>query len=358
MTSPAPGMPVHLIDILNTMHVFGIVGDGETPPMNTATFELVGDDSVMTVPVLKGEKGDDGEPAPIVTMVWDENVVEPSDLPTNLGSADANKAWWLNNNDSQVFVWTGTGFVQRPMGRQGRPGVTPQITVHVERIDPDLTSTVELSGTAENPVMLFKIAAPRGPIGPSAAIVTADDYDATLPPSNGQVLTWNDDLGESGLWEPSDFASKHPQLFSIPEAAFQDMAGIVNGRQTILSYPIPPLDFAWVPYVQGHFKGFGVDLNILDPFSIGSEVRLGDPLNGTLIGRGVGNISTQSVVVPHFSSPGDPSAAVSPDNGVAQVAAGQSVTINVNLVNDGLIGAYSFSSANAQLSILAIPQGE
>ncbi|MEC4616182.1 phage tail protein [Tsukamurella tyrosinosolvens] len=356
MSAPIPGQPIHMADILTVMHVSGVVGDGETPPMATATFELVGDDSVLTLPVLKGDKGDDGEPSPIVDMETDYSVIqEPSDLASlSLGPADKGRTWWFPG-DATAYYWTGTGFMQRPIGSQGRPGPTPQITVTAERVAPGSGSTVVQSGTASNPVLHFKLDPPAGPPGPAAAITLASDYDNSAPPENGQVVTWN---SLKDKWEPSDFVAKHPMFFSVPESAFTSMSTIVNGRQNILSFPMPALDYAWVPVVMGRIKAIGIDLNILNPFKIGAEVRLGDPLTGTLIGRGVGSIAQECVFLPHFSSPGDPDVSVSPDNGVAQVNAGQATTINVNLVNDGLIGLYAFNNQNAQLAVLCIPQGE
>ena len=110
-----------------------------------------------------------------------------------------------------------------------------------------------------------------------------------------------------------------------------------------------------MPFVNGHIKAFGVELDA-DPLTIGCEVRLGDPTTGQLIGRGFGNISSWTHIKPHFSTSGDPTTAVSPDNGVALVPAGQTATINVNLYNDGLLGAYIFNNAGAQLTILTVPQ--
>lgn len=357
MSQPVSGQPIHLGDYLNTMHVYGVASDDDTPGVMTATFELVDDDSVLTVPVLKGDKGEPGTPAPIAKMQYD-NFTNPSQLPTNLGDTpqDRDKAWWIGG---QIYLWTGTGWVTRQAGPQGRPGAVPQLSFTIQRVAPGAGTTIEQSGTAANPHLDIKIDPPAGPAGPSKAISLSEDYYvAGPPPANGQVLTWNDSLnGGGGLWEASDFASMHPMFLSIPENAFTNMSSIINGRMTILSFQMPALDYAWVPHITGHFKAIGVDLNILDPFKIGAEVRIGDPLNGTLVARGVGNIAQECTVTPHFSSPGDPGVSVSPDNGVAQVNAGQAITINVNLVNDGLLGLYSFNRTNAQLAVLCIPQG-
>jgi hypothetical protein len=250
------------------------------------------------------------------------------------------------------LVWTGTAYKAKQMGSPGQVGATPQITMTAERVAPGTGTTMEQSGTAENPVLHLKVDSPAGPEGPAASIVLASDYDDTLPPEDGQVVTWNETAGK---WVPSDFAAKHPRFYSIPEAAFTNFTGAAQ-RHTILSYTIEAQDYDWVPYVSGRIKAFGVELDE-DPLTIGAEVRLGDPETGQLIGRGFGSVASTVTFTPHFSTSGDPSAAVAPDNGVAQVNAGVAAVINVNLYNDGLLGAYIFNKTGAQLTILTIPQG-
>ena len=349
MSSPIPGDPVYLGSFLANTHWYGVVGDGETPAMQVATMEAVGQDAVIALDALKGDKGDQGEPAEVVDLQWDPEITQSADLRDDLQPADKGKAWWINN---LVYYWTGDRYIVRPMGSPGQVGETPHITVTTERVAPDQPTTVEQSGTSLNPILHFKIAAPRGPTGPAAAITLADDYDNTLPPEPGQVPTWN---GTKEKWEPSDFAAKHPRFYSIPEAAFTSFTG-ASQRQNILSYQIEPQDYDWVPKVEGHLKAIGVVL-AADPFLIGCEVRLGDPITGQLIGRGFGNISNWTIIQPHFSTSTDPTNAIAPDNGVAVVPAGQQATINVNLYNDGVLGAYSFNKNGAQLTVTTIPQG-
>jgi hypothetical protein len=313
--------------------------------------EAVGQDAVVCLDALKGEQGEPGKPADIVKMQYDLLVTEPSDLPTDLNNnSDVGKAWWIDN---LVYVWTGDHYEAKAMGSPGRPGDTPHITVTTELIDPDDTSSVEQSGTSANPHLNFKIAAPQGPVGPASAIQLAQDYDNTLPPEDGQVVTWND---KKDKWVPSDFASKHPRFYSVPEAAFTDFTGMTQ-RHTILSFTLEPQDYDYVPYIQGHIHAYGVELFDSDPQTIGCEVRIGDPVAGQLVARSHGTIANWTTVTPHFSSPGSPTTAVAPDNGVATVPAGPSAEIHVNLVNDGLLGAYSFNKTGAQLTILVFPQG-
>ncbi|MEC4856729.1 phage tail protein [Mycobacteroides chelonae] len=358
MSAPIPGDPVYLGSFLANTHWYGVVGDGDTPAMQVATMEAVGQDAVLALDALRGEKGDKGDPADIVALQYDSALTMSSQLPTAdaangftrpLTLADVGMAWWI---DSMVYVWTGTHYVAKQMGSPGQPGPTPSITVTMERIAPGLTSTVERTGTTLNPQLHFRISAPAGPQGPASSIVLANDYDNTLPPEDGQVVTWN---STKNKWEPSDFAAKHPRLYSVPEAAFTSFTGPAQ-RQTILSYVLEAQDYAYVPKVSGHLKAIGVVLGA-DPLTIGCEVRLGDPISGQLIGRGFGNISNWATITPHFSEPGDPTRAVAPDNGVAMVAAGQTATINVNLYNDGLLGAYIFNKSGAHLDIETIPQG-
>lgn len=359
MSAPIPGDPVYLGSFLANTHWYGVVGDGETPAMQVATMEAVSQDAVIALDALKGEKGDKGDPSDIVKMQYDSAITSSGDLPTlsqangftrPLTGADVGFAWWIGN---VVYVWDGDSYIAKGMGSAGVPGETPHITVTAERVAPGTGSSVVQSGTSLNPVLHFILDPPAGPQGPASSIVLAADYDDTLPPENGQVLTWNED---HELWEPSDFAAKHPRMYSVPESAFTNFTGLAQ-RQTILSYTLEAQDYDYVPFVQGHIKAFGVELDI-DPLTVGVEVRLGDPTTGQLIGRGFGNIASWTTIVPHFSTSGDPNAAVAPDNGVAQVNAGATATISVNLYNDGLLGAYIFNKTGAQLTILTVPQGD
>jgi hypothetical protein len=92
---------------------------------------------------------------------------------------------------------------------------------------------------------------------------------------------------------------------------------------------------------------------------IGCEVLLGNPTTGQTIGRGFGNSLGEVNIMPHYSSPGSPSVAITPTNGVAVCPANHTNpaqgTIYVNLYNDGQIGLYSFSPTDAQLFIMLVP---
>lgn len=354
----ATGDAVALFQTLMSATWYGVVGDSDTPGGMAATLEMVDNEAVITTDVLIGPKGDPGEPSPIVKLQWPalESATELQPFRTQLGNnaTDIGKAWWVG---SVVYVWDGSDFRMVRPGPAGPAGATPQITVSAETIPldergPGVTDEVEQSGTSLNPHLHFKLLSPQGPEGPSTNITGAPDYDNTNPPEDGQTLVWSADLDK---WTPSDYAARQPKHYSVPEQAFSNFSGLAQ-THTILSYVIEAQDFDWTPYVTGHIKARGIELDS-DPLTIGCEVRLGDAETGQLIARGFGDRSDWTHLKPHFSTPGEPTRAVSPDNQIATVQAGQTATINVRLYNDGLIGSYVFNRTGAQLSILCIPKG-
>lgn len=343
----------YLGSILAKLHFWGVVSDLDVPGGVTGTFELADQDGAVTLDALVGPQGPAGENAPIVKMQYQSSIDDPADLPDNLTDdpIDIGKAWWVGNI---VYLWDGEHYVQKQMGTQGPPGPLPNITPTVQLLDPDnpsLSSEIVVSGTAANPTWLLKLKAPRGPQGDNATIRDATDYDDSVAPAAGQVIAWN-----GTDYAPADANTLVPRFFTVPESAFTNFTGLAT-RQTIGTFPIPPMPFDFVPIVQGHIKAVGAELDA-DPFIIGCEVRIGNNTSGELVGRGFGNISTWTTIVPHASTPTNPNNAISPDNGVGVIPAyttGTDATLYINLFNDGVAGVYQFSKNNAQLSILCLP---
>jgi hypothetical protein len=354
MTIPMAGEDVYLGSILSNVHLWGIISDLDTPSMMSGSFEILGNDGAITLDALVGPKGNTGANAPIVDMQWDE-IDDPADLPDNLtdDDTDIGKAWWIGN---QVYVWDGNSYQMKAMGTQGPPGPVPNITPTVELLDPDdddLETTVEVTGTAANPGWHMKLKAPKGPQGDNATIRDASDYSETDSgsPQVGDTITW-----DGTQYSPQQVGSVTTRFYSVPEANFTNFSGLTT-RQQIASFIIPPQEFDWVPYVTGHMRAVGIEADA-DPLILGCEVRLGNPTSGVLVARGFGNSSTWTTIVPHFSQPGAPNDAVTPDNGVAVVpagATGEATTLYLLLRNDGLAGVYSFNRKDAQMSVLVIP---
>ena len=349
----APGSTPYLGSVLARLHFWGIVSDLDTPGGVQGTFELADQDGAVTLDALVGPQGPAGENAPIVKMQYQSSIDDPADLPDNLTDdpIDIGKAWWVGNI---VYLWDGEHYVQKQMGTQGPPGPLPNITPVVQLLDPDnpaLQSEIVVSGTTANPTWLLKLKSPRGPKGDNATIRDATDYDDSTPPAAGQVIAWN-----GTDYAPADSNLLVPRFYTVPQAAFSNFTGMAT-RQTIGTFLLPPMPFDYVPIVWGHLRAVGAEIDS-DPFIIGSEVRIGDGSAGELVGRGFGNVSTWTTIVPHASMPTAPTDSITPDNGVGVIpayATGSASTLFINLYNDGLAGVYTFNKNNAQLSVLCLP---
>lgn len=357
---PTTGDAVALFQAMIAGTWVGIVGDPDTPPMASATMELVDGKAVITTTVLIGPRGFPGKNAPMVDLEWPVPLNEDGtiNLPTDWGAEKKNHGYL---HGGLVYVWDGVNDFHTALpGPTGKTGATPEITLLFETIPmsertPEVIAAgdqVEKGGTPEKPFYKIRALSPQGPQGEMGPLEQVTNYDPNTAFGGASVGTVLTKL-PNGKWGPSDMASKLVRFGTIPEGAFTNFNGSAQ-RAPILSFTFPVLDYDTTLRVAGHFKAFGVELDS-DPLTIGCEVRLGDPLTGDLIGRGVGTPLGWTYVGPHSSSPSDPTTAIAPDNGVGLVPAGTAAVIHVALVNDGLFGAYIFNRNNAQLDYLFCP---
>ncbi|MBE5453513.1 hypothetical protein E3G52_000377 [Mycobacteroides abscessus] len=365
---PAPpiGLMVYLKSILTNTHVYAVVSDGETPDQYAVTMEIQGDQATLVVPALVGPQGPAGENA-FALRLQKSLIDDPEDLPTNLGDTDEDlgKYWIMNhyNEDGQLigsraYIWFGTEYRILMMGSEGPPGPVPQISWSVELLDPNGSqdSYVSQTGSPYTPSVRLHLKVPRGPQGPASSLGQCPDVDMSTPPQHLQVLGFDANITPAGKWRPMSIGAIIPRPFTVPEAAFTNYQG-VSTRAPIGSFAIPAQPFPWKPIVFGHLKATGVELD-QDPLIIGCEVRLGHPTSGQLISRGFGNTAQWAHMMPHASTPSDPTMAITPENTYALVPAnhtGNQGTLYVNLFNDGLAGAYLFDKANAQLFVQVTP---
>lgn len=354
---PTSGDAVALYQAMLQSTWVGIVGDPDTPPMQSATMEVVDGKAVITTTVLIGPRGFPGKNAPMVDLEWPVplNADGTVNLPTDWGAEKKNHGFL---HGGLVYVWDGVADFHTALpGPTGATGATPEITLAFETIPmsertPEVIAAgdqVEKGGTPERPFYKIRALSPQGPqgeMGPLEQITNYDPQTAFGGAAVGRVLT----KLPNGKWGPSDSAIKTTVFATIPEAAFTNFNGTAQ-RAPILSYTLPVLDYDTVIRISGHFKAFGVELDS-DPLLIGVECRLGDPLSGQLIGRGKGTPIGWSYVNPHSSSPSTPEVAIAPDNGVGLIPAGAALAIHVALVNDGLLGAYIFNKTDAQLDYI------
>lgn len=127
-----------------------------------------------------------------------------------------------------------------------------------------------------------------------------------------------------------------------------------TGIPTIGAFTVPANPWAWKPLVFGQIRMFEAEFS-LQPLLMGISVTMGWP-GGIQVARGFGNTLSGVVnVVPHTSSPGNPSFAMNPWNSIATVPAGQPGALFINVVNDGIAAVYNYQPSDAQIFVLACP---
>lgn len=347
--------PVYLGSTLNRTHWWGVVSDIATPALMTATMEMVGPDAAITMDVIRGDPGPQGEPADIVKMQYQDYFTDVSEIPVNTltdEEADIGKAWWIGN---LVYQWSGTGLQAKAMGTAGPPGPVPNVTPLINLLDPDGTtaSSIAVSGDPANPQWLFNMKCPRGPQGASGTISGASDLDMTNGVALGEAIVWN-----GTKWQPEPLTAMIPRVFSIPEGAFNSFSGVAS-IQNIAHIALPPCPWPWIPLVWGHIKALGLSVTT-DPLTLGAAAFLGADGNagGALVSRGFGNITSFANLSPHFSQPGSTMTAVVPGNNTAVVPANHtdaSGDIYIDLWNEGALGSYAYNNKDSQAFIMQMP---
>lgn len=368
-TVPAVGERVYLGNYLINTAVYGVVMPPDTPEAGfAATFEIQGDQGTLMMDALVGPRGPAGQ-SMFALRLQKSTIEDPGDLPTTLTDteADIGKYWMIDDVDgegniigSSAYIWYGTSWRVMQMGTAGPVGPVPTITPSVELLDPGglEESEVVTSGSSLNPSWLLRLKVPEGPQGPAAELNMCPDVDFSTPPVPGSLLGFTGDYTPGGnpLWKPVTIDEVIPRPYSVPQAAFTSYSGI-STRTTVGTFAVPPQTFPWTPIVWGQLNPNGLELDI-DPLNLGCEIRLGDPVTGTVIGRGFGRAESYVTILPHYSTPTTPAVAITPDNGLAVVPANHTEpqgTIYINLYNDGVAGLYQFAPDNAQVFLLVHP---
>lgn len=372
VSTPGVGDIVYLSSAMAKMIFYGVVTTPDSPDQFAASMELQGDQGVVTMPVLTGDRGPAGQPCFALRFQADLDVSSEADLPTTLTNteADIGKYFVLDDLDaegnpigSSAYIWFGKAWRRMMMGTQGPPGPVPIITPSVELVDPSQGSSIVTGGSSFQPSWRLKLAVPQGPPGPSATIASAPDTDfVTRPAEPGDVLGFTGEYTDDGdpMWKPVSISALIPSPFSVPQSAFQAIDFLAVGTSVnIGSFSIPPQPFPWTPVVWGHVRVGGFTFAVGKILEIGCQVLLGNQASGSMVGRGFGSPFGEVNIMPHYSTPSRPSAAISPTNGKAVVPANHSNpaqgTLYMSLYNDGATGTYTFNPENAQLFVMVVP---
>lgn len=349
-----------------------VFGSGANLTISAEATPVLG---TISVDPLVGATGASGN-SQFALRLEKEILSSPTQLPTDLTNtnADIGKYWLIVQSDAAgntisnaAYIWYGAEWRMLKFGTQGPPGPYPVIAPTVTLLPAEDNSNfnnVTGTGSAASPYLYpMELAIPTGPQGPSATLASFPDVQGDTP-QVGETLTYSGsnitvDGDSLPIWEPTSAGDTIPAPYTVPESAFSSYIGINLGAvKTIGTFSVPPNPWPWKPVVFGQIAVSGIELSS-SPLKIGVEVLLGNPTTGTLVARGFGNsIGGIVTLVPHTSSPGSPTTAMTPSNGVAEVVAnhgGTAGTLYVNLVNDGLLEFADFNAANSQLFVMACP---
>ena len=342
MTTPSVDAIDYLRDAMNSGQISALVT--QNPDGTLAVSADIGPGHKQTtIQPLKGPEGSAGAAQfPLIPMP--DVFTTPDALPwTTLGVADTGKFWVIVQTDSSgdvmsvaAYIWYGNQFRWLPFGSQGPEGPYPWITPSVELLGPDEASVFDVTGgagTGASPYTgLLELSVPAGPQGPSCPLAQFTDVDeTTTPPLPGQFLAFT-----GSEWVPQSVGDIPLMPYTVPQSLFTKQNGIIWGAPsaTICQFKVPAQEWAWFPAVFGKIRLFEAALT-LQPNLLGISVTLGSA-TGPLVARGFGNTLSGVVdILPHTSTPGSPSTAMTPTGGVGLVAANNPITLFVNVVNDG-----------------------
>jgi hypothetical protein len=372
--SPPIGSLLYLASYMLKLKLEAEITPPDTPDMYSGDLEVLADAGDMEMAKLRGPRGFPGRAQFPLRRMDQPIVYGPEDLPDNLTNTteDIGKYWEIDILnfegtvvDRECHTWFGDRWRVLHMGRVGPPGEVPDIQISEHNIEPqkgstypDTSSFVTTRGSRLQPDWSFELAVPQGIAGDIGPLATMPDVDVGDPgaytPVAGDVFACSG-YKQSGtpVWKPMGMGRFTPQYFSVPEGAFTAYEGY-DQRANIGEFTVPPLPFRYTPVVWGHIGAGGVSLSAR-PLKIGCEVRMDLPITGELVARGLGNSLGEVNIMPHYSSSRNQAAAITPENRRALVQEGETLTIYVNLWNEGLLGTYDFDPKNAQLFVLALP---
>lgn len=363
------GSKVYLGSFDTTINAFGVISDLDTPDQVEFTIEGFGPNAVLNTSVIQGDPGPPGNNAPLGKRQF-PTLDSTDDLPQNLTDdpVDVGKFWIIrvydddaNEIGSNWAMWNGTDYEIYKEGMPGQAGPVPKVTPVFRLVTATEAATwssidqgngykITKTGSDASPTWTFEVNREiiRGPAGVGS--------DWNLYEIGGEAVEnipqWD---GEKYVSAPLNHVV--PMMFTYPEGHFTSLPLAIGTSIGIGTCLIPPIDHDVVPWVTGHFRLTGIELDTT-PFIIGVEVRLGHPFSGPVVARGYGNITGYVTLIPHASTAGSPNDAITPDNGRAVIPAnttGSGATLFVNAYNDGAAGLYSFDASGAQLAVQAIP---
>lgn len=320
------------------------------PRRIVGTATVVDGAAVLLTDAIVGPQGEPGEPADIIRREY--GITDPGDLPSvgTLDESDYGRAWYIGG---QWYVFDHGSYHIIQGSIPGPPGTTPLLSMSAEVVEqpesgPIGEIEVDPSGPSTEPHFHLKIPGIPGPEGPAASIENALDYDDDGTPAEvGDFLVKKTET----TWGPGAPTFYTPKKFTIPHNSFIAHSGS-EPRFLIASLNLPVFQHDFYVDVNGHIKWQRA--NIFSSVQCEVEVRIG------ITGASTGEVedlcglapydpsialldsATIANIFPHYSDPGNPDRAVTPDTLAGRYNAGDAYTIYVFMHKIGGSGSYVY----------------
>lgn len=225
-------------------------------PITRATLD-VGDEAGQ-IPLPRGRRGKRGPRGrPRATWIKAGEVDTASELPDDLGPDDRGK-WWHELSTNDMLTWDGSAWV-RSRDAVGPPGpVAPGSNLRVVETQGNRRIRVAGASIVAGESMRVVVPAgeqgPRGPRGTAGPIVESQDFDPTSGLADGATFGWTRNGRRFRMMPPVNGAGP----WSIgPEDIAPDSTPAQRNLIELGSITVPPLPFAWRPWVHGMVQTAG-----------------------------------------------------------------------------------------------------
>lgn len=340
-----------------SLDIFGIEQADGAPPMTTTYMHVrrrqdgAAEKAVMGLPAYRGERGPAGPPGAIHQG---GRTTEQLDALATVLSAQNTNWTYRNTDDESQYVWSGETFIIYPdvYSHPGPVGPAPTMTPGTLTIDGEEYSGpygVRVAGSEGSYSVGLDLPelpkGDKGDPGPSGPIFTSVDVDQSSTKTDGAAMIYN---GSTELieWRPITYAVEE---YGIGSGDFDVAASIPGGtsRRELAAVSIPAKNYNYRLDVEG-----GID--VLEPYGyhVDVEVRMDDPVTGTLVGIARSD-ATQGwhrlVFQPYASS------SFEPGQSTGVITAGNAVNLYVSAVRkQGSISSWGLRNDFAHLRLRLI----
>lgn len=225
-------------------------------PITRATLDV--GDEVGATPLPRGRPGTRGPRGrPRATWIKSGEVETAAELPDDLGPDDRGK-WWHERSTNDMLTWDGSQWI-RSRDAVGPAGpVAPGSNLRV--VETQSSPRIRVAGASIVAGESMRVVVPageRGPQGPrgiAGPILESQDFDPTSGLADGATFAWARNGRRFRMMPPVNGVG--PWSAGPDDIAPDSSPAAVNLIE-LASITVPPLPFAWRPWVHGIVQTLG-----------------------------------------------------------------------------------------------------